>query len=793
MTTAVQHRRGTTAEHSTFTGLEGEVTIDTTKDTAVIHDGVLAGGVPLARENLVNVTPSGLATITGASTASDDKFFIYDQSATTLKSITRAELNNAMEIDALANVTITGGTINGTTIGNTTAAAGTFTNLTATGTVTIPDNAISGDKVEGGTINAITINTLTATNNPTLSAGTANGVTYLNGSKVLTSGSALTFDGSALTLGGTQRINGTTTAGLVIASISGASSGFKLYNDSTTDTAYLINNYSGPMVFGVNNTEGMRLTPTSLYTASGINVGIGTSLPISKLTVLGAGTINAPETTTTGGSIQTASYGITTRTGNLELGATDALAANIGGSLSFSARYSGTNATWVTGKIGAYRDTATSGVASSYLAFATTTGAGDLTERLHLDSSGNLGLGVTPSAWISAYKGFDIGTTTSLYGRTDSTMEFALALNGYRASSGSWLYRNNGAAARYNQNSGTHWWDVAPSGTAGGTISFTQAMTLTAAGDLGVGQTSPGAKLELYSTANANFGQKIYHNSSSLGTHRFPQIEFAQTPVGQSYQNTVILRQQNSDYGNYPSLALITNAAGAGEATRMFVDGYTGNVGIGTTSASNRVSLKTTGGGCWLQTEDSVNTSGGNVNLFGSLGTGTAAIYTTGANPIGFYTNGSERARIDSDGLKFNGDTAAANALDDYEEGTWNIIVDYSGSTSGVTYNHRNGYYTKIGNVVTVQGEFQLSSKGTGSGVVRISLPLQNISARGGLAVGNTQSITVNNESREFLIEGGSSFFYIRYPSGAGSTTDMTYADIASSFYVVFAGTYMTA
>jgi hypothetical protein len=194
MTTAVQHRRGTTAEHSTFTGLEGEVTIDTTKDTAVIHDGVLAGGVPLARENLVNVTPSGLATITGASTASDDKFFIYDQSATTLKSITRAELNNAMEIDALANVTITGGTINGTTIGNTTAAAGTFTNLTASGTVTIPDNAISGDKVEGGTINAITINTLSA--NPTLSAGTANGVTYLNGSKVLTSGSALTFDGT---------------------------------------------------------------------------------------------------------------------------------------------------------------------------------------------------------------------------------------------------------------------------------------------------------------------------------------------------------------------------------------------------------------------------------------------------------------------------------------------------------------------------------------------------------------------------------------------------------------------
>lgn len=45
----MQLRRGTTAQHSTFTGLEGEITVDTTKDTIVVHDGVTAGGVPLAK------------------------------------------------------------------------------------------------------------------------------------------------------------------------------------------------------------------------------------------------------------------------------------------------------------------------------------------------------------------------------------------------------------------------------------------------------------------------------------------------------------------------------------------------------------------------------------------------------------------------------------------------------------------------------------------------------------------------------------------------------------------------
>jgi hypothetical protein len=46
---ALKLRRGTTAQHSTFTGLLGEITVDTDKDTIVVHDGSTAGGYPLAK------------------------------------------------------------------------------------------------------------------------------------------------------------------------------------------------------------------------------------------------------------------------------------------------------------------------------------------------------------------------------------------------------------------------------------------------------------------------------------------------------------------------------------------------------------------------------------------------------------------------------------------------------------------------------------------------------------------------------------------------------------------------
>ena len=110
------------------------------------------------------------------------------------------------------------------------------------------------------------------------------------------------------------------------------------------------------------------------------------------------------------------------------------------------------------------------------------------TKQMTLDSSGNLGLGVTPSGWGNGYKAFELGYTSIFVGSsTDTTLR--LAGNAYFNGT-NWIYKSTDQAARYSVNGYGHIWYTAPSGTAGNAISFTQAMTLDASGRLFVGTSS---------------------------------------------------------------------------------------------------------------------------------------------------------------------------------------------------------------------------------------------------------------------------------------------------------------
>jgi hypothetical protein len=106
--------------------------------------------------------------------------------------------------------------------------------------------------------------------------------------------------------------------------------------------------------------------------------------------------------------------------------------------------------------------------------------------KMLLDSSGNLGLGVTPNTW--SYRSLSVGTAGTSIWQTGS--DFGLSSNAYN--NGGWKYNTTGGASLYDLAGNQHIWYNAPSGTAGNAITFTQAMSLTASGDWLLGKTNAG-------------------------------------------------------------------------------------------------------------------------------------------------------------------------------------------------------------------------------------------------------------------------------------------------------------
>jgi hypothetical protein len=133
--------------------------------------------------------------------------------------------------------------------------------------------------------------------------GTNNGVVFVNGGGTTTSGSALTYNGTSFGVGSSSYgdagsislsvgVAGTTTGGLQLWSTTTGSHTIQWGDGTSGSDTYrgaIEYAHSGDtMRFYTNGSEVMRLTSTSLYTASGINVGIGTSSPQNKFVVSNA-------------------------------------------------------------------------------------------------------------------------------------------------------------------------------------------------------------------------------------------------------------------------------------------------------------------------------------------------------------------------------------------------------------------------------------------------------------------------------------------------------------------------
>jgi hypothetical protein len=314
-------------------------------------------------------------------------------------------------------------------------------------------------------------------------------------------------------------------------------------------------------------------------------------------------------------------------------------------------------------------------------------------------------------------------------------------------------------------------------------------------GNIGIGTASPDTLLHIEST-----GTPILKIEGAVDSNPAILIYDGSTVIGE-------LQGQGS--GDEFVISGGTGHAiefrGGNTANSMVIDS-TGQVGIGTASPGADLHVyDATAGKIVIQGNDNPwNPSlelwtSGTTNVAGVSATGgTGEVRynaSTGYFPT-FYSNGTEKVRIlSTGGITFNGDTAAANALDDYEEGTFTPSVTFGGGNSGMTFSTQVGFYTKIGNTVNITLYIDLSAKGSSSGDALVTqLPFTSLSTAARYYSGsvNLNLITFANTFQCLMLSGATNII-LREQTEGGSLSALTDADFVNTSSIVITITYQTA
>ena len=552
---------GTTSTNLVFSTSPTLVTPDLGTPSALIGTNITGTAAGLTAGNVTTnanltgaVTSTGNATLLGSFSSANLAGALTDETGSgsavfaTSPTLVTPALGSPSSVGTMPAFTL-GGTVSGggnqinnVIIGTTTPLAGAFTTLSATG---------SGLASQTLTINGTT----TGANFARFTSTGADGVIGIEGSvPSIMSGSSANAT-VLYTVGATSLQFGTnsTTRATLSSTALALQSGISL-TGGTSGTGY---SFSG------------SAPATSLTLDSSGRLGVGTASPTFGVDVQNTGALTAALSATRFTTAGATSYLYLSASRSATVGVNTALQSGDGMGI---VRFSGADGTTYksSADIRGYVDGAVStGVVPGRLSFWTNSN-GTLNETMRLDSAGNLGLGVTPSAWKSDWKALQNAAGSFASG---STSTLNMAANAFINSGGNWAYVNSDVATDYEQAAGKHIWYNAASGTAGNAISFTQAMTLEAAGTLLVGMTTDtGIGVALFPSGITR--------KNTNGTV-FDQYRYGGASVG-----TTTTDGANIQYNAASALVFGTN----GSTERARIDS-SGNLLVGTTSGSARMTV----------------------------------------------------------------------------------------------------------------------------------------------------------------------------------------------------------